>query len=33
VDHEIEITVNALADRWETDEAQLRIAAFFKEIT
>jgi len=33
VDHEIELTVNALADRWETDEAQLRIAAFFKEMT
>ncbi|MFK5998621.1 MAG: crotonase/enoyl-CoA hydratase family protein [Rhodobacterales bacterium] len=31
VDRDIELTVNALADRWETDEAQLRIAAFLKE--
>jgi methylglutaconyl-CoA hydratase len=28
---DIELTVNALADRWETDEAQQRIAAFLKE--
>jgi len=33
VDSEIELTVNALADRWETNEAQLRIAAFFKDMT
>ncbi len=29
----IDLTVNALADRWETDEAQQRIAAFFKDMT
>ena len=33
VENDIELTVNALADRWETDEAQLRIAAFFKDMT
>lgn len=29
---DIELTVNALADRWETSEAQQRIAAFLKEM-
>lgn len=33
VENDIELTVNALADRWETDEAQQRIAAFFKDMT
>jgi methylglutaconyl-CoA hydratase len=33
VENDIEMTVNALANRWETDEAQQRIAAFFKDIT
>jgi methylglutaconyl-CoA hydratase len=33
VEHDIELTVNALADRWETKEAQLRIAAFLKDMT
>jgi methylglutaconyl-CoA hydratase len=33
VKNDIELTVNALADRWETDEAQQRIAAFFKDMT
>ena len=32
VENDIELTVNALADRWETDEAQQRIAAFFKDM-
>ncbi|MBL4750128.1 MAG: crotonase/enoyl-CoA hydratase family protein [Amylibacter sp.] len=33
IENDIELTVNALADRWETDEAQQRIAAFFKDMT
>ena len=33
VEHDIELTVNALADRWETKEAQLRIAAFLEDMT
>jgi len=33
VERDIELTVNALADRWETKEAQLRIAAFLKDKT
>ncbi len=33
VQKDIDQTVNALADRWETDEAQQRIAAFFKDMT
>ncbi len=33
VENDIELTVNALADRWETYEAQQRIAAFFKDMT
>jgi methylglutaconyl-CoA hydratase len=32
VEDDIELTVNALADRWETDEAKQRIAAFFKDM-
>jgi methylglutaconyl-CoA hydratase len=32
VEDDIELTVNALADRWETDEARQRIAAFLKDI-
>lgn len=32
VENDIELTVNALADRWETMEAQQRIAAFFKDM-
>lgn len=32
VEDDIELTVNALADRWETDEAGQRIAAFLKDI-
>jgi methylglutaconyl-CoA hydratase len=31
VERDIELTINALADRWETDEAQQRIAAFLKD--
>ena len=31
VQMDVDITVNALADRWETDEAQQRIAAFLKD--
>lgn len=33
LENDIELTVNALADRWETSEAQQRIAAFFKDMT
>ncbi len=33
IQKDIDLTVNALADRWETDEAQQRIAAFFKDMT
>ena len=33
VQKDIDLTVNALADRWETDEAQQRIAAFFKDMS
>lgn len=32
VEDDIELTVNALADRWETDEARQRIVAFLKDI-
>jgi methylglutaconyl-CoA hydratase len=33
VENDINLTINALADRWETTEAQQRIAAFFKDMT
>lgn len=33
VENDIEFTVNALADRWETEEAQQRIAVFLKDMT
>ncbi len=33
VENDIDLTINALADRWETTEAQQRIAAFFKDMT